>query len=114
MAERVVLIYSTIPSRKEATDIASALVEKRLAACVNIGLIHSVYRWEAKIQRDREYSLLVKTTEGRVADAVSLIRSLHSYTTPAIVWWTVDGGDVQFLEWIRREVGETDDDSGSP
>ncbi|MCS7223980.1 MAG: divalent-cation tolerance protein CutA [Armatimonadetes bacterium] len=114
MSERIVLIYSTVPNRDEAVRIARSLVANRLCACVNIGSIQSVYQWQGEIQEDQEFSVLVKTTERRLTQAVNHLLSLHPYQTPAVLWWYVDGTEVRFADWIRQQAGDSRDDCGSP
>ena len=99
------VLYSTFPNRAEALSIAQALVESRLAACVNvIDSITSVYRWQGNIQQDSEVALVAKTQADRVDDAIAKIRSLHSYDIPAITAWPLAKGHGEFLQWVSNET----------
>jgi len=98
-------IYMTAASKAEARNIGKALVESRLAACVNIqDNMQSIYRWEEKIQEDSEVILIAKTTEALVPRLIDKVKSLHSYDCPCIVSLPVIDGYPPFLDWIKTEV----------
>jgi len=98
-------IYMTASSKAEAQKIGKALVDSRLAACVNIlDNMQSIYRWEEKIQEDSEVVLIAKTTETLVPRLIDKVKSLHSYDCPCIVSLPVLGGYPPFLDWIKTEV----------
>ena len=98
-------IYMTAASKAEARNIGKALVESRLAACVNIlDNMQSIYRWEEKIQEDSEVVLIAKTTEALVPRLIDKVKSLHSYDCPCIVSLPVIDGYPPFLDWIKTEV----------
>jgi periplasmic divalent cation tolerance protein len=100
------IILTTVGSQEEASKIAHALVDRRLAACVNIvPQIESVYRWEGKVEMAEEWLLLIKTqTElfDRVRDAV---KELHSYDLPECVMLEVSAGGQEYLDWIAKNTG---------
>ena len=103
--ERAVIVYTTWPSVVEAETAGRAIVERRLAACVNIlpGMI-SHYWWQGAIERGEEAAMLVKT-RASLADAVrAAVKAMHSYTTPAILVLPVEGGDQDYLGWIMAET----------
>ena len=105
MSERAVFVYTTYPSLVEAERIGQAVLERRLAACVNIlpGMI-SHYWWQGKIQRGEEVVMIIKT-RASLADAVRhAVKEMHSYDTPAILMLPVEGGEAGYLEWIMRET----------
>ena len=98
-------VYMTASSNAEAQKIGKALVESRLAACVNIlDNMRSIYRWEEKVQEDTEVVLIAKTTDTLVSQLIDKVRSLHSYDCPCIVSLPVLKGYPPFLDWIRAEV----------
>ena len=98
-------VYMTAGNKAEAQKIAKALVEHRLAACVNIlENMQSVYRWENDIQVDTEVVLIAKTTERLVSELIEKVKSLHSYDCPCIVSLPISDGHAPFLEWIHDEV----------
>jgi periplasmic divalent cation tolerance protein len=98
-------IYMTAGSKAEAHKIGNALVESRLAACVNIlDNMRSIYRWKEKVQEDSEVVLIAKTTEGRIPRLIDKVKSLHSYDCPCIVSLPVLDGYPPFLDWVQAEV----------
>jgi periplasmic divalent cation tolerance protein len=103
--ERAVLVYTTWPSIVEAERAGRAIVEKRLAACVNIvpGMI-SHYWWQDKIERAEEAVMLIKT-RASLAEAVrKAVKETHSYTTPAIMVLPVESVDADYYRWIVEEA----------
>jgi periplasmic divalent cation tolerance protein len=103
--ERAVLVYTTWPSIVEAEQAGRAIVEKRLAACVNIlpGMV-SHYWWQGKIERAEEAVMLVKT-RASLAEAVrQAVKERHSYTTPAIMVLPVESVDADYYRWIVEEA----------
>ena len=99
------LVLTTTGSQAEAEKIAHALVDRRLAACVNIvPKIQSVYRWEGKVETAEEYLLLVKTRQGRETDVCAAIRELHSYELPECVVLSIEDGSAEYLKWIADSV----------
>ncbi len=106
--ERVVLVYTTWPSIVEAEQAGRALVERRLAACVNIlpGMV-SHYWWQGKIERAQEVAMFAKT-RGSLSEAIgTAIKEMHGYTTPAIVVLPVERADPDYHRWIVQETTST-------
>ena|ERR1041385_1230746 len=102
-----VLVLSTAGSQDEAKKIATILVERRLAACVNIvPRIQSVYRWEGKIESSEEFLLLIKTIRVREEALRSAIRELHSYELPEFIVISIESGSAEYLKWIEECVRE--------
>ena|SRR5216117_4144109 len=99
------LVLTTAGSKTEARKIAEALVERRLAACVNIlpGVM-SVYRWEGKVAESAEYLLLIKTVEAREEQLRSAIGELHAYQIPEFVTLSVKSGSAEYLKWLEESV----------
>jgi periplasmic divalent cation tolerance protein len=103
----IFLVLSTAGSEKEGQRIGKALVEKRLAACVNVlPGITSFFIWEGKICREREVLLLIKTTRGRLKQIESEIKEIHSYSLPEVLFAKVEGGEKRYLGWIQQAVGK--------
>jgi periplasmic divalent cation tolerance protein len=101
-----VLVLTTAGSEEEARKIANGLVERRLAACVNIvPRIQSVYRWEGKVETAEEFLLIIKSTKGRNADVQAAIRELHSYELPECIVISMEDGSAEYLKWIEESVG---------
>ena len=97
----VAVVMTTAGSQEEAARIAAALVERRLAACVNVipGVI-STYRWKGNVVSEPECLLLVKTRIDRFEEVRSAIRELHSYELPEIVMIEVSKVDPEYAKWI--------------
>jgi periplasmic divalent cation tolerance protein len=100
-----IVILVTAGNRREAKKIARALVEERLAACVNITLsVESVYRWKGKVTEDREYLLLIKSSRELFGEVQAAVRKRHSYTTPEIICLPIVDGSRDYLDWITDSV----------
>ena len=98
------LVFTTTASRDEARKIARALVERKLAACVQIGgPIESVYRWQGNVETAEEWRCTIKTTASQYPAVERTIRELHSYETPEIVVVPIETGSEQYLAWLRAE-----------
>lgn len=97
-------IITTTPTRDLAEQIAAALVEKRLAACVQIdGPIASTYRWQGTVERDQEWRIAAKTVEARFEQVEALIRQMHPYDVPEILAMPVVRASSGYLEWLQKE-----------
>ena len=109
-------IQITCGSVDEAGRIADALVDRRLAACVQQLPIRSTYRWEGAVQRDDEILLLVKTTALHFEAVAANVRALHSYDVPAITAVPIVRGSGEYLSWIDAETtgttGSNEPDAG--
>ncbi len=100
-----IIILTTVSSKKEAELIGSKLIDKELAACVNIiPNIKSIYRWEGKINKDSEYLLIIKTVKRAEEDVFENIRKLHSYNTPEMISIPITGGEKSYLNWLSKSV----------
>jgi len=107
--EDVLLILITTPDRATADLIANALVEERLAACVNIVPgIRSVYRWKGLVEQSDESLLLVKSTMSRFGDLESRVRDLHPFELPEIIAVTLVSGLADYLHWVRESTSKTE------
>ena len=105
--DRAVLVYVTCPSNAEAGRIGGLLVERRLAACINIlPEMTSIYRWEGKLQTEREAVMIAKTRASLAAPVREAVRGTHPYTNPAILVIDVAGGSPEFLAWIMAETSD--------
>ncbi len=99
------IVLTTAGSQEEAQKIALALVERRLAACVNIvGPIQSVYRWKGAVESAPEHLLIIKTTAAAFARVRDAIRELHSYELPECVMLPIEAGSEEYLRWIAESV----------
>ena len=100
----VLLVLTTVGSRDAADTLAAAMVEQRLAACVHIQAIDSVYRWKGQVQNDPEWRLLFKTTAARYATVEAALRAAHPYELPAILAWPCSHGLQAFADWVDAET----------
>lgn len=100
------VILSTAGSPDEGERIAHALVEQRLAACVNIvPKLTSVYRWEGKIETASEVLVLIKTSAALVERAETVLRATHSYQIPEVLVFSPQSGDADYVDWLLQSVG---------
>ena len=97
------IVFMTASSREEAEKIANSLVEKQLAACVQIvSDIQSIYRWEGKVCNDREVFFTAKTTEKLFPELLQEVKALHSYKVPEIVFMPICAGAADYMSWIHE------------
>jgi periplasmic divalent cation tolerance protein len=107
------VVLVTCSSATEARRIARAVVEARLAACVNIlpGAVESIYRWKGKVESARERIILIKTSRRRLAKLRAEIERLHSYDVPEFIALPIAQGSPKYLAWLGESVGKA---SGQP
>jgi periplasmic divalent cation tolerance protein len=104
-AEGVQVAFVTAPDAACAAAIARALVEERLAACVQVlPGVRSIYWWEGTVQDDSETLLIVKTRAGRGEALEARVRALHPYAVPEVVRLDVAGGSAPYLAWVAQET----------
>src|SRR5580692_676259 len=104
MTDKIVVL-STCGSPDQAQRLAHALVEKRLAACVNIiSGVRSVYRWKEAIEQEEEVLLVIKTSRPLLEDLRSEIERLHSYEVPEVIAMQVVDGSERYMAWLEREL----------
>lgn len=104
MYKNLRLLYVTTSSKEEARNIGKDLIEKDLAACVNImDGMESMYKWEGKLQVDQECVLIIKTHYSRVKKVTRLINEMHSYECPCVISFTIteDEGNEDYLKWLE-------------
>ncbi len=100
-----ILVLCTCPDNNVAEALALALVERKLAACVNItGSIQSIYRWEDKINKDKEVLLLIKTTQKAWKLLEQTLLELHPYDVPEIIALPIVAGSQDYLSWVGENV----------
>jgi periplasmic divalent cation tolerance protein len=100
------LVLVTCGSLPEARKIARAVVQKQLAACVNIhsSPIESIYTWKGKVETSREHLLLIKTTARRLRSLEREVLRLHSYETPEFLVFSISAGSRAYLSWLTQSV----------
>lgn len=103
-AEEALLVISNAPGREPAETLATELVQRGLAACVNIlAPCRSIYRWQGAVEQADEVPLLIKTTRARYAELEAAIRALHPYEVPEIIALPISGGLPAYLDWVGAE-----------
>ena len=101
-------VYMTAGSLQEARRIGKKIIEKKLAACINvIEGMRSLYQWEGELQEDIETVMVAKTRHELVPDLTRTVQSLHSYECPCILELPVRSGNPEFLDWIRSETNSS-------
>ena len=99
------VVFVTAPDAATASRLAHALVEERLAACVNVVPgVRSVYRWEGRVHEDPEWLLVIKTRAARSAALAARVRELHPATLPEVLELPASGGSDAYLAWIGTET----------
>lgn len=113
--ERAVLVYVTFPSLAEAETVGRQLVERRLAACVNIipGMI-SHYQWKGVVERGEELVMIAKTRASLANELSIAVRELHSYETPAIVVIPLESVERSYLAWILDSTAVRGEEANDP
>ncbi len=100
------IVLTTAGSKAEAQKIGRALVERKLAACVNVvGPIESVYRWKGAVETAEEFLCIVKTSATAVDKVSAAIQELHSYELPECLVLAVEAGSSEYLAWIGENIG---------
>lgn len=94
------IMYIVAGNIENASQIARELVSRRLAACVNMFPVFSVYRWKEKIEEDNEIAMFIKTDSSRFEEITRLVKLLHTYEMPAIEFWGIEG-EREYLNWIH-------------
>jgi len=101
------LVVTTAGSAYEARRIAEALLNRRLAACVNIlPKITSIYCWKGKVEESEEWMLWIKTTQAAFEEVRDTIKELHSYELPECLCLVIEDGSQEYLDWVRESVEE--------
>ena len=102
------LVVTNLPDRESAEKLAALLIERRLAACVNIlAPCGSVYRWQGEIRHEEEHPLLIKTVEDRYAELEASIRANHPYELPEIIAVPLIHGLPAYLQWVESETRDS-------
>ena len=98
------VVLVTTANLSEAEAIATQLVEAKLAVCVNFMPIESVYLWQGKINRDKEYQLIIKTDLNKFEGLADKIKTLHSYEVPEIIAMPIVAGSQTYLDWLASSL----------
>jgi periplasmic divalent cation tolerance protein len=104
----IVIVLTTVPDGDQGETIARALVEERLAACVNVhDPMTSLYRWQGALEREVERQVVIKTTLERVPAIHTRLMELHSYELPEFLVLPVADGSTAYLDWVRTETTDS-------
>lgn len=105
MEQSYAIAFTTVDTEYRARELARTIIEGRLAACVQIEAIRSVYRWQGEIHDEPEWRLAIKTQSSLFAELEQHIKAHHAYETPEIVRVEIAGGSKEYLAWINECVG---------
>ena len=106
MKHDCVVVWTTVGRSANCREMASILVNERLAACVNVlAEMESIYRWKGQVETDYERQLIMKTTAGRVPALRDRVLGLHDYEVPEFIVMPIIGGNEAYLDWIRESTG---------
>jgi len=101
-----IVVFITASSEDEAARIAKALVEAKLAGCVNIiKNVRSIYSWQGKVEDETEVLMIVKTQKSLFDSLMKKVKELHSYTVPEIIAMPIVKGSEDYLKWVREVTG---------
>jgi periplasmic divalent cation tolerance protein len=104
--QSAIVVLTTTETPQQAEQLAQALVESALAACVQIlPPMTSIYRWEGRVERATENLLLIKTLREKYSDVETAIKTHHPYQTPEIMALPVEAGSAEYLSWLASSVG---------
>ena len=102
----VVSVYAIFATAEEAERIGGAVIEERLAACINLlSPVRSIYRWQGAVETADEVAAIFKTANHQVDALITRIAGLHSYDVPCIVTWPVDKLLGSYADWVEENVG---------
>jgi len=104
MVENKRLVVFVTTPRGKGKEIALKILNKKLAACINIASVESLYWWQGKIEEDKEDLLVIKTTDKRIKELISYVKEIHPYTVPEIIYWSIEGGNKDYLEWLDQST----------
>ena len=101
----IILVLTTMPDDDRAEAVARALVDERLAACVNVhGPMRSTYRWKGQIETEPERQIVIKTTRGQLQALEQRLHVLHPYELPELIVMAADGGSAPYVAWVASET----------
>ena len=94
------LVITTAANREEAAAIASALLEQKLVACVQLQTIESLYTWKGEVANEPEVLMFIKTSHKHYDEVETTIKKVHSYETPEVIEISIERGSKEYLDWI--------------
>ena len=103
--KNIKFFYITAPNAKEAKQISKKLLDKKLIACANvINNVNSYFVWKNKIQNSKEIIICGKTTSKNQKKIIQIVKNLHSYSVPCVIFFDIKNGNRDFLKWIKQSV----------
>ena len=99
-----VFLYSTFPDEASAKRVAEALVTAKLAACVNLAPLTSIYEWQGKLESGPEVAAFIKTRRALADEVIAVAHPLHPYSVPCFLILPIDGGNADYLAWARAQT----------
>lgn len=97
--------FVTTPDKESAKKLAHGIIERKLAACVNIiPQIESIYMWEGKVNEDNEYLMMIKTRTARIDELSKFVRENHPYSVAEVISLPIQAGNAPYLKWISQTV----------
>jgi periplasmic divalent cation tolerance protein len=106
MEDTYIIVLTTVGTKQFANDLARSIVSARLAACVQIQSVQSVYRWKGEVCDEPEWLLAIKTADRLYAALEQHILANHSYETPEIVRLPITGGSARYLAWLSASISD--------
>jgi|TARA_B100001996_G_scaffold18426_1_gene15150 periplasmic divalent cation tolerance protein len=103
MSGTVLLVQTTLSGELNEAEVGmwcQSIIDSKLAACVDIKRINSVFRWDGEIQNIAEWEIQMKTSESKRSELITRIKSEHSYDLPQIIWWTVQSSK-EYYDWVQ-------------
>lgn len=103
----VTVSYVTTPNDEVARKLAKQLVEKRLAACINIvKTVESIYEWKGVIEHDQESMMIIKSHSNKTNDLIEFVEKNHPYDCPEVITLKLDSGSKKYLDWVQKTINE--------
>ena len=99
-----IIAMVTAPSQVEAGAIADLLIQHKLAACVSMFPVTSVYTWNEQVQRDQEWQLIIKTEQGKFSELSAQVQKAHNFEVPEIIALPIIDGSPPYLNWIADQI----------
>jgi periplasmic divalent cation tolerance protein len=101
------VVFVTVPSDEEAEAISTTLLEMKKVACINsIPEVNSLFRWQGKVEKEKERLLVMKTKMSLVGEVIDIVKEKHSYEVPEVIALPIIAGNAEYLSWLDEETSE--------
>lgn len=104
MKDQYIQVFTTTDKKQIAEKIAKELIKKKLAGCVQIFAIESIYEWKGKIENAKEFLCIIKTKKSVYEEVEKAIKELHNYKIPEIISLAIIDGNKEYLNWLNKQV----------